>query len=130
MFVHNNDYPSPGSTGHDDEQIDGSLNSPRHLNMTIRILNDSIFSVKISNEIKLETIHKGFLSTINRRKELFEQIQHLNKQCQILYEKNQLIKENNRNQLTFNEDLERNYRQQIQNEIDQQNQWKIKIDSI
>lgn len=130
MFIHNSEYPSPGSTNPDDEHIDSSLNSPRHLNMTVRILNDSIFSVKISNEIKLETIHKGFLSTINRRKELFEQIQYLNKQCQIFYEKNQLIKENNQKQLQINEQLERNYQQQIQDEIDKQNQWKTKLESI
>ncbi|CAF5148162.1 unnamed protein product [Rotaria sp. Silwood1] len=98
--------------------------------MRIRLLNDSILSVKISNEIKLETIHRGFLLTINRRKELLEQIKELNKQCQILHEKNQTIKENNQNRFQFNNKLEKNYQQQIYDEQNKQKELRKKIELL
>ncbi len=129
MFIHNNEFPSPGA-GEDEEQVENFFHSTRHLTTSIRLLNDSILSIKISNEIKLETIHQGFLSTINRRKELFEQIKQLNKQCQILHEQNQLIKENNEKKYEFNQQLERNYQQDILNEQTKQNQWKTKFDLL
>jgi len=129
MFIHNHEFPSPGA-GEDEEQVEYFSHSPRYLNMSIRLLNDSILSVKISNEIKLETIHKGFLSTINRRKELLEQIKHLNKQCQVLHEQNQIIKENNQNRLEFNNKLEKNYQQQIHDEQIKQNEWRNKIELL
>ncbi|CAF4982363.1 unnamed protein product, partial [Rotaria socialis] len=106
------------------------LHSRRYLNMRIRLLNDSILSVKISNEIKLETIHQGFLLTINRRKELLEQIKELNKQCQILHEKNEAIKENNQNRLHLNSKLEKNYQQQITDQQNKQIEWRQKIESL
>jgi hypothetical protein len=129
MFIHNHEFPSPGA-GDDEEQVEYFSHSPRYLNMSIRLLNDSILSVKISNEIKLETIHKGFLSTINRRKELLEQIQQLNKQCQVLHETNQTIKENNQNRFQLNEKLEKNYKEQIYDEQIKQNQWRKKLELL
>jgi tRNA A-37 threonylcarbamoyl transferase component Bud32 len=129
MLINNHELPSPGA-GDDEEQVEYYSHSPRYLNMSIRLLNDSILSVKISNEIKLETIHKGFLSTINRRKELLEQIKQLNKQCQVLHEQNQIIKENNQNRLEFNIKLEKTYQQQIYDEQIKQKQWKNKIELL
>jgi AraC-like DNA-binding protein len=126
MFIHNNEFPSPGA-GEDEEYAENFFHSPRHLTTTIRLLNDAILSVKISNEIKLETIHKGFLSTINRRKELFEQIKQLNKKCQILHEQNESIKENNQIKFELNQQLEQNYQKQILDEQTKQNEWKKKI---
>ncbi|CAF1023562.1 unnamed protein product [Rotaria magnacalcarata] len=129
MFTHNHELPSLGA-GEDGEQVEQFLHSRRYLNMRIRLLNDSIESVKISNEIKLETIHQGFLLTINRRKELLEQIKELNKQCQILHEKNEAIKENNQNRLHLNSKLEKNYQQQITDQQNKQIQWRQKIESL
>lgn len=129
MFINNNDTSLPGS-GEDYEQVEHFLRSRRYLNMRIRLLNDSILSVKISNEIKLETIHRGFLSTINRRKELLEQIKEINKKCQLLHENNEEIKENNRNRFQLNDQIEKHYQQQIRDEISKQNEWKRKIDSL
>jgi len=129
MLIHNHELPSPGA-GDDEEQVEYYSHSPRYLNMSIRLLNDSILSVKISNEIKLETIHKGFLSTIHRRKELLEQIKELNKKCQVLHEQNQIIKENNQNRLEFNIKLEKIYQQKIHDEQIKQNQWKNKIELL
>ncbi len=129
MFIHNHDFPSPGA-GEDEEHVEYSSRSPRYLNTSIRLLNDSILSIKVSNEIKLETIHKGFLSTINRRKELLEQIKQLNKQCQIFYEQNQLIKETNQNKFELNRQFEQNYQQQILDEQNKQNEWKKKIELL
>ncbi len=129
MFRHNQELPLPGP-GDDEEQVEYFSHSPRHLNMSIRLLTDSILSVKLSNEIKLETIHKGFLSTINRRKELLEQIQQLNKQCQVLHETNQTIKENNQNRFQLNEQLEKNYKEQIYDEQIKQNQWRKKLELL
>jgi len=127
MFFYKNEVPRLPGAGEDDEQVEHFLKTPRHLTTRIRILNDLIFSVNISNEIKLETIHKGFLSTINRRKELLEQIKDLNKQCQIHHEKNQTIKENNQNIFQLNQNLEKDYQQQILNEQIKQKQLKEKI---
>jgi hypothetical protein len=129
MLINNHELPSPGA-GDDEEQVEYYSHSPRYLNTSIRLLNDSILSIKISNEIKLETIHKGFLSTINRRKELLEQIKQLNKQCQVLHEQNQIIKENNQNRLEFNIKLEKTYQQQIYDEQIKQKQWKNKIELL
>ncbi|CAF1104756.1 unnamed protein product [Rotaria sordida] len=129
MFIHNHELPLPGA-GEDDEHVGQFLHSRRYLNMRIRLLNDSILSVKISNEIKLETIHRGFLLTINRRKELLEQIKELNKQCQILHEKNQTIKENNQNRFQFNNKLEKIYQKQIHDEQNKQNEWREKIELL
>ena len=64
------------------EQLEQFLHSRRFLSMHIRLLNDSIFSLKISNEIRLETIQQEFLSTINRRKELIDKIKQLHEQYQ------------------------------------------------
>jgi len=130
MFIHNQDFPESNGVGEDEEQVESFVRSRRYLNMRIRLLNDSILSINISNEIKLETIHKGFLSTINRRKELLEQIQQLNKQCQVLHETNQTIKENNQNRFQLNEQLEKNYKQQIYDEQIKQNQWRKKLELL
>ena len=127
MFTHNNELPSPGA-GEDEEHAEHFFHSPRYLTTRIRLLNDSILSVKVSNEIKLETIHKGFLSTINRRKELLEQIKQLTKQCQILHEQNELSRRNNEIQFELNQQLEQNYRKQILDEQTKQNEWKKNID--
>ena len=109
MFINNDRFPSPGA-GEDEEQIEIIFHSSRHLNTNIRLLNDWISSVKISNEIQLETIHQGFLSTINRRKELLEQIKQLNKQCQILHERNELIKETNQKRIQLIEEEQKEWR--------------------
>jgi len=130
MFIHNQDFPESNGVGEDEEQVESFVRSRRYLTMRIRLLNDSILSINISNEIKLETIHKGFLSTINRRKELLEQIQQLNKQCQVLHETNQTIKENNQNRFQLNEQLEKNYKQQIYDEQIKQNQWRKKLELL
>jgi hypothetical protein len=129
MFRHNQELPLPGP-GDDEEQVEYFSHSPRHLNMSIRLLTDSILSVKLSNEIKLETIHKGFLSTIHRRKELLEQIKELNKQCQMLHEQNQIIKENNQNRLEVNHQIEENYQKDIYNEQMKQKEWRNKIELL
>jgi hypothetical protein len=126
MILHKHELPVPG-VGEDEEHVEQFLRSPRYLNMRIRLLNDSILSINISNEIKLETIHRGFLSTINRRKELLEQIKEFNKQCQILHEKNQTIKDNNQNRFQLNNKLEKTYQEYIADEQIKQNQWKQKI---
>ncbi len=130
LVIHNQDFPESNGVGEDHEQVESFVHSRRYLNMRIRLLNDSILSINISNEIKLETIHKGFLSTINRRKELLEQIQQLNKQCQVLHETNQTIKENNQNRFQLNEKLEKNYKEQIYDEQIKQNQWRKKLELL
>lgn len=129
MLIHKQKLPSPGA-GEDEEEVECFARSPRHLNMTIRLLNDSILSAKLSNEMKLETIHKGFLATIDRRKELLEQIKQLNKQCQILHEQNQTVKENHQNRLRLNEQQEKNYQQRILDERSAQEKWKSQIEAF
>ena len=129
MFLKNHELPESG-TNEDQEQAEQFLHSHRYLSMRVRLLNDSISSVKIANEIKLETIHRGFLFTINRRKELLEQINQLNKQCQIYREKNKILKETNQNRIQCNDKLDKDYQRQIHNERDKQNQWRKKIDLL
>lgn len=129
MFINNHDLPLPGA-GDDNEHVQNYSHSPRYLNTSIRLLNDSILSVKISNEIQLETIHKGFLSTINRRKELLDKIKQLNKQCQLLHEQNQIIKDKNQNRFNENNKIEKNYQQLIFDEQNKQKQWIDKINSL
>lgn len=116
------------AVGGDDEHVDFSTRSYRHLNMKIRLLNDSIVSVKTSNDIQLETIEKGFQSTINRRKILLEQIQELNEQCQRIHQQNQFLKQNNQIRLEENQKLEMNYRNELIKEENQQMISKKKFD--
>lgn len=121
MLLSNHELPVSGA-GDDPEEYEYYSHSPRYLNTRIRLLNDSILSFKISNEIQLETIHQGFLSTIKRRKELLEKIQQLNEQCQYLHKQNQLIKEKNQNRLDENKKLENYYQELIQQEKAKQKQ--------
>lgn len=118
------------SAGIDEEHVEHVLHSRRYLNMRIRLLKDSIFSVSVANEIKLETIQRGFQTTIERRKELLDQIQQLNKQCQILHEKNQSLKEMNDSRVTINENLDKIYEEQIREEQLKQDEWKQKIEAL
>ena len=102
----------PGA-GEDEEQVEQFLRSRRHLWSRIRLLNDSILSIKISNEIQLETIHQGFLNTINRRKELLERIQQLTSECQMFKDKNRRIEETNEHLRDANEQLKERYERDI-----------------
>ena len=100
----------------DEGEGEQSRHSARYLHMRLRLLNDSILSTSISNEIQLETIHKGFLATIDRRKELLEQIRHLTQQCQLFTEKNENLRQYNRNRLQSNSKLQEDYEQRIRDE--------------
>ena len=102
--------------GDDGDHTEQLRRSARYLHMRIRLLNDSILSTSISNEIQLETIHKGFLATIDRRKKLLEQIRHLNDQCQCFAEKNENLRRYNRDRLQSNAKLQEYYEQQIRDE--------------
>ena len=129
MLLSNPKTPLPG-VGDDEEHVEFYTRSYRHLNMRIRLLNDSIASVKLSNEIRLEKIAKGFQSTIERRKNLLEQIQHLTEQCQILEQRNQTFKQTNEIRIQDNEILENNYRKEIVDQDNQQIVWKNKLDLL
>ncbi|UJR29050.1 hypothetical protein I4U23_010265 [Adineta vaga] len=129
MFITQPETPDCGN-GEDDEHAEHVLRSRRYLTMRIRLLKDCILSINISNEIKLETIQRGFQMTMNRRKELLEEIQQLNKQCQILHEKNQSMKEMNETRLETNQNLEKTYQEQIDKEKAKQNEWKKRMQTL
>ena len=123
MLLSNQKTPLP-AVGDDEESASSFPRSSRHINMKIRLLNDSIASVKTSNEIQLQTIEKGFQSTIERRKKLLEQIEQLTEQCANLREQNEGFQRINQSR---NEILEENYRKAILAEESEQNFWKNKL---
>ena len=115
MAIQRRDIPEPGA-GEDEEQVEKFLRSRRHLNGRIRLLNDSILSIKISNEIQLETFHQGFLNTINRRKELLERIEQLTEECRMFKEKNRRLEEYNEHRREVNEQLKERCEREIRDE--------------
>lgn len=123
----NNSKVSLPSVDEGDEHVESSGRSCRYLNAKIRLLNDSIFSVRISNEIQFEILANGFHSTIERRKNLLEQIQHLTEQCRILLQRNDVLKQLHQTRIESNEILEENYRKEI---VDQENLRKTKLDLV
>ena len=124
MLLSNSKIPLPG-VGDDDEHVESYGRSYRYLNARIRLLNDSILSVKISNEIQFEILANGFHSTIERRKNLLEQIEQLNEQCQILHQRNEILKQLHQTRIQSNQILEENYRKDI---LDEENLRKSKMD--
>lgn len=88
MIFHHHRLPNRSIDEDEEQANEHFLRSRSYLLMRLRLLKDSQLSMKISNEIKMETIEKGFLATIQRRKELLERIQQLNQQCRMLREKN------------------------------------------
>lgn len=128
LCTHWHDHSDSG--GADGESDEPFFHSRRHLNMRIRLLQDSILASQISNEVKLETMHRGFLATIDRRKELLEQIQQLNKQCQLLHEKNQNLREMSDERARATVQLESSYRERIDEQRAKQIDWEEKIQSL
>ena len=109
MLLNNSKVVLP-SAGDDDEQVESYGRSYRHLNAKIRLLNDSIFSVKISNEIQFEILANGFHSTIERRKKLLEEIEQLTEQCRYLHQRNEILKQSYQTRIESNRILEENLR--------------------
>lgn len=129
MFLQRRHQPEP-AVDDDEEQTEPFLRSRRHLLTRQRLLKDSILSIKISNEIKLETIEKGFLATINRRKELLERIAQLNQQCEHLRERNSNIADTIRDRVKSNRELENRYQDELLQIRSKQERWQEKIGQI
>ena len=122
-------HRSPDRSVHDEDEeaTEHFRHSRRYIQMRIRLLKDSTLAIKISNEIKLDTIEKGFLATIQRRKELLERIQQLNEQCRIVRDKNDPLSQLVRQRFEENDQLEKDYREDLRRILEEQNQCKEKL---